>query len=67
MTLDQPIGDDNRGKIATRNIRSQGSTSRANTRRDEPRNTDIPDPVYEGTRTRKHSETGPSARYHLFI
>ena len=45
----------------------RGSVSRTSTQRDELRDIDIPDPVYKGTRTRKHSETSPSAPYHLFL
>ena len=45
----------------------RGSTPRASTRRDKPGDTDILDPVYEGTRMREHGETGPSAHYHLFL
>ena len=45
----------------------RGSASRASTWRDEPGDIDIPDPMYEGTRTREHGETVPSAGYHLFL
>ena len=44
----------------------RGSASRASTWRDELRNIDIPDPVYEGTRMCEHGETGLSALHHLF-
>ena len=46
---------------------SRGLASWASTGRDKPRDIDIPDLVYEGTRTCEHDEIGPSARYHLFL
>ena len=44
-----------------------GSASRASTQRDELGDIDILDPMYEGTRMCEHGETGPLARYHLFL
>ena len=45
----------------------RGSASRASTWRDELRDIDIPDPMYEGMRTREHGETSTSASYHLYL
>ena len=44
-----------------------GFKSRANIQRDELGDIDIPDPVYESTRTREHGETVPSAHFRVFI
>ena len=68
--LGRLTGDENRVTKENREKKEvlgpSGSVSRASTRRDEPGIIDVPDPVYDSTRTREQAETGPSAHYHLF-